>query len=563
MAFELLIWIYITVICFAWGVFVAKIFNPGFTGFPELSFPIICLIGLFAIGIIAWYFSIFIPIRIELKILLTFPALLFYLWRPNRLLLTRLLRALFKGMTSADLFLLIVCIVMLFFLTSSSVIHPDSLNYHVYSIRFLEQFGIIPGIANLKLEFGFQSLWFVVMGIFDFSTIQPHLAFPLNGCFLSWFLIFLISKSAEHKTATNNSTISQQGFWYFALLIFTIISWTQFRLTASSASPDFIATVSVLLSFYFLNRRLTESGGNFLIYLAVFFALMAVCIKVSVISILLLPFFVIVYGVINRNLRIVLSCILLSAISLTPLILRNIVSTGYALYPSSFAGPFPVDWKISSATLTRFQHYITGYARYPIVIENANQEFILSITKWFPRWWEHLLLADKFMLAMIAIGAGLNLFFFKKWKRQFSGTPGIALFFISLTGVVVWFIHAPDPRFGTGFLLPLLYFQYAPFWNDLGSLLRNYYNRSLPPVKWVTSFIILFYIGYRSMYFFSSRQLIYPEGISNPLYIGAGCDEKIKTMMFRDIQVPLQFPDSCKTFGFRGKFLKDGFKPIN
>jgi hypothetical protein len=33
--------------------------------------------------------------------------------------------------------------------------------------------------------------------------------------------------------------------------------------------------------------------------------------------------------------------------------------------------------------------------------------------------------------------------------------------------------------------------------------------------------------------------------------------------MFRDIQVPLQFPDSCKTFGFRGKFLKDGFKPIN
>ncbi len=36
MAFELLIWIYITAICFAWGVFVVKIFNPGFADFPGI-----------------------------------------------------------------------------------------------------------------------------------------------------------------------------------------------------------------------------------------------------------------------------------------------------------------------------------------------------------------------------------------------------------------------------------------------------------------------------------------------------------------------------------------------
>ncbi len=150
MAFELLIWIYITAICFAWGVFAVKIFNHGFADFQDLSFPIICFVGLFVIGIIAWYFSIFVPVNIELKVLLTSPALLFYLWRSNRLLLTGFLNVLFDKMQSADLFLLAVSIVMLVFLTSSPVIHPDSLNYHVYSIRFLEQFGNIPGIANLK-----------------------------------------------------------------------------------------------------------------------------------------------------------------------------------------------------------------------------------------------------------------------------------------------------------------------------------------------------------------------------------------------------------------------------
>jgi hypothetical protein len=562
MVFELLIWIYITFICFAWGVFVAKIINPGLADFPEFSFPIICLFGLFVIGIIAWYFSIFLPISVEFRILLTSPALLYYLWRSNRLLLAGFLGGIFNKMKPVDLFLLMVCVVMLIFLTNSPVIHPDSLNYHGYSIRFLQHFGIIPGIANLKLEFGFQSLWFVVLGIFDFSFLQPHLAFPLNGCFLFWFLIFLVSKLAEHRAATNNNAASQQEFWYFILLVFTIISWTQFRLTASSASPDFIATISVLLSFYFLNRRLPESGGNFSIYFAVFFALMAVCIKVSVITILCLPFFVFVYGLFNRNLRMTWSCILLSAISLTPLMVRNVISTGYPLYPSSFAGPFPVDWKINLLTLTRFQHYITGYARYPIIIENANAEFGLAFTKWFPRWWEHLLLADKFMLVMIALGAGLNLFYFKKWKTQLLGNRGVAFFF-SLAGVVVWFIHAPDPRFGTGFLLPLLYFQFAPFWNDREVFLRNYYGRHLSIAKWIASFFILFYIGYRSIHFFNASQLIYPEGISGTVHIESGCDERIKAMMIRDIQVPLQFPDSCRTFSFRGKFLKDGFKPKN
>jgi hypothetical protein len=562
MAFELITWIYITLICFAWGNLVAGVFIRRLTDFPELSFPVICFFGLFFIGIIAWYLSIFLPIGILIKIIITFPALFFYLWRSNRLLLTELLRALFNRMTVADWWLLFVCIGMLVFLTSSPVIHPDSLNYHVYSIRFLSRFGIVPGIANLKLEFGFQSLWFVVLGIFDFSFIHRQTAFPLNGCFLFWVIIFLISNSADQKAMPSDTTKSQQGFWYFALLIFTIISWTQIRLTASSASPDFIATVCVLLSLYFLNRHLPESAGNDAMYLAVFFALVAVCIKVSVITILLLPFFIIVYGIFTRNLRMTWSCILLSVILLTPLIIRNVISTGYPLYPSFFAGPFPVDWTLNSTVLTRFQHYITGYARYPIALESANTEFGLPITKWFPRWWEHLLPADKFMLAMIALGAGLNLFFYKIWKKQFSGKPGVALV-ISVAGAAVWFIHAPDPRFGTGFLFPLLYFQYAPFWNSRGAFLQNYYNRLLLMAKWVASFFILFYIGYRSIYFLSWNQLIYPEGVANPEHVAAGCDEKIKSMMFREIQVPLQFPDSCKTFNFRGKFLKDGFRPIN
>ncbi len=49
---------------------------------------------------------------------------------------------------------------MILFLSSSPVIHPDTLNYHVFSTEIFDKYGTIPGLANLKPEFGFQSIWF-------------------------------------------------------------------------------------------------------------------------------------------------------------------------------------------------------------------------------------------------------------------------------------------------------------------------------------------------------------------------------------------------------------------
>ena len=67
-------------------------------------------------------------------------------------------------------------------ISTAPVIHPDTLNYHAFSTQIFNQFGVIPGIANLKPELGFQSMWFAASGFFSFSVSDDILIFPLNGC---------------------------------------------------------------------------------------------------------------------------------------------------------------------------------------------------------------------------------------------------------------------------------------------------------------------------------------------------------------------------------------------
>src|SRR5450631_409578 len=103
MAFELITWVYITLVCFAWGSLVAGFFFHWKADFPERSFPVVCFFGMLIIGMIAWYLSLFMPIREPVKLMITLPVLFYYLWPENRILLAECLRTIFIKMSSADL----------------------------------------------------------------------------------------------------------------------------------------------------------------------------------------------------------------------------------------------------------------------------------------------------------------------------------------------------------------------------------------------------------------------------------------------------------------------------
>ena len=507
MIFELLAWVYISIICFAWGRQLISLF---FSGTEAVAFPIVCFAGLSFIGIIAMYVSLFGPISFWIKCIVTIPALLFYIKCSNRLFFLENLQSVFRKMSSADATLLISCVGMLLFLTTSPIIHPDSLNYHVDSIRLYSLRGLVPGMTNWRVHFGFQSSWFAEMNFFSMWPLEPNFSFPLNGCVMCWLIVFLIAESVR-KPAEMNSAKTTGSFWFLVLLLGTLISWTQIRLTASSASPDFIAAMAIFTSLYFLAKNTDRSPDAF--YFATYFAFVAVSIKFSVIPILLVPVLIFIYGLILRRYQLVLFCFITGLFFLVPILIRNVVSSGYPFFPSSFAGTFfHNNWKLDELHVAELQHYITAYARYPVLREDTEAAYGLPIRTWLPNWWNHLYLMDRFFIVLIIGGVLMDTMLFRKWKNFFSINSAAALL-IALTGVVFWFVNAPDPRFGTGFLFPLIYFQYAPFWQMKSDRAKEIYLRITPFIKWGAGFLILLYVLYRSFHFFQPGQLIYPAGI--------------------------------------------------
>jgi hypothetical protein len=403
-------------------------------------------------------------------------------------------------------------------------------------------------------------MWFAALAFFHFPFFGDILIFPLNGCAMLWVIVFLVSRATtDHRSFGIQNSINKR-IWYSGLILFALLSWTQIRLTASSLSPDFIAAISILLAFYFFsgNRDLGESKNSDLI--AVFFSAVAVSIKLSAIPVLLIPCIMAGFWLTRRKYLNVVRVGLMLILILTPIVIRNIISTGYPVYPSAAADFFRTDWKVEKATVLDFQKYITAYARYPVCRSQSPDEYNKSLMDWLPLWWNHLYIVDRTLIMIVIAGVLLNAFFFRKTRHLYS-TRQSAGFVIAMIGTGFWFINAPDPRFGTGFIIALVYFLYLPFVDYWAKRRFELIKKAQNGMVKIASLLTLIYVGYRGVYFFQPKQLIFPEGIkkiSPPL---DDCDTKIKKMVLDDTFSPGQLPDSCMFFRFRGTTVKQGFKP--
>src|SRR5204863_8228484 len=129
------------------------------------------------------------------------------------------------------------------------------------------------------------------------------------------------------------------------LLVISTWSYTQVRLTATSASPDFIAAIFILIIIYLLLEKELKhlDSSNWL--LVAFLSLVAVTIKLSVAPILLVAIVPALLGLMKRTIKLFFTILFISIIVLSPFIARNIITTGYIVFPSTDIDVANVDWK--------------------------------------------------------------------------------------------------------------------------------------------------------------------------------------------------------------------------
>jgi hypothetical protein len=501
--------------------------------------------GLALIGITGLYLSFFLPLNEFVQLLFIIPSFLCWLFQPFRNVMKNNIRQAFNFIPRIGLLLFLLCLMMILVISSYHIIHPDTLGYHLQSIIWFENFKAVPGIVHIDQELGLQSLWFGAQAVFRPKIFDQRYIFFLNGAVLCWYFIFIL------KFLNFRKSDHQHIFLALLLLTFGLLSWTQVRLTAASASPDFIVSLYILAAAYlFLIAEKQMQGWSGLVFL---FTATAVSIKLSALPVMLLPVYLIIVSFQKKEFLRGFSANFLCFIFLIPILIRNTIASGYPLFPSGMMDIVDVTWKQDEQTLTDFRSYIRSYAR--VADDTANTQL------WLRTWWSNLSFADQSLLILLLVLVTISVIRVKQTVQHIS-IRELWLVITSITGIVLWWLFAPDPRFSTGFLLLLTLILTAINLRTSPVILNK---KLLTIYMWLLITGLTGYTIHRFNRFFDVDQLVIPKGAAIGKYNTIPCYTIPVNVPAGDtlcgaIPAPCVL-DSCNSIIPLGKTIENGFSP--
>jgi len=555
----LLVWIYISFLSWMWGIlflqFIKRI-TKGESPLPHFS--IICITGLSVITVIAGILSLFIPLGDWwVQFLFILPCLVLFFKRDAPAFFSALKKE-FQNLHLVSIILVSACLLMILVMSTWMIVHPDTLGYHAQTIQWIEKYKAVPGLIHLHVRFGYQGLWFVDTALFGFSFTGKEGITFLNSTALFWFFIFIINRIDYNFFKEGKKLF---GLFWMVLLLMSLWSYTQIRLTATSASPDFIAALFVLSIIYLLLEKNVMHLPACDWLLAGFLSLVAVTIKLSVAPVLLIAAVSAFLILGKKEAKLLFTVLLLFLITLFPFIARNIITSGYIVFPSTSIDIADTDWKYNRALTVNEKNYITAYAKKPGVVTKDEIDAVIKMnpTAWVPGWWQSRSIADKSIFVLLILSFLAALIFIKKIMR--AGLISIFLLTTMLLGIIFWFMNAPDPRFGFGQILGFIaVVVYLIFKEKRISIGKNV----LIALLLIPAASVFAYTGYRFINFFNKEQLLVPLGINNSGYKTFECDgikinSPLENQEFGITPVPCTDLD-CEKFSPRGNSVTDGFR---
>ena len=437
MLYIILYWIYLFFVTSILGnILVIAIGNKR----PHVA--IVPILGLFFITLVGSIYAVFggLSVYFELALLiLTFLVLI--LSKNNFLDYLKQLKNTYNefNVYLKILFVLILCLAAL--KSAGIPFIVDNETYYIATIKWLDQFGFVPGLANLHLFLGQHSGWHIAQSSLNLDYLFSSFN-DLNGFCLVVVNLYVLDKLNQYFQFGKLNSLIIGLFPVFYLLLFQFLS---------SPSPDLpIYLLTLLVIGEFLDHIETRKSSNVPIMLLL--GIFATYIKVTAVLLLVIPIGASLFckKEIKGKLWLVICIGIISTILFG---LKNYIISGYIAYPLSFVISEGADW----------------------ILPNEMLKYIVDNTKAFGFYLttEEYLSKSNFELFLSWIGmSGLHGYFNKYWI--FSLTVFPVFLFFRKENKSIWLIYiasvlqfivlcwsSPQYRFYLGFLIVLTSFVMA------------------------------------------------------------------------------------------------------
>ena len=367
--------------------------------------------------------------------------------------------------------LLPVCVtgLLISVLGAGPLMMDDTESYHIQCIKWIQEWGTVPGLANLHERYGFNSGWFAFAALFTPQHTVYNYYTLANGVFSVWISVYLLQAAFPGRQEAGRA--GSLPLACFAVLITALFCWPMIRGNAATANYDFITTGLVIVGLVEL-IRLTQTGRYWksLLPEGVVWPFFLFTVRIINFPLLLFSLPALVYLIRGKSYRLLIPCLLLAAGLVLPFLLRNVLLSGFLFFPAYQIDLFSVDWKADPALTKELVHYIKYFNRINNIFLPIRKTAQLRFADWFPLWFRYLSFADKLVLAGGLAGYGRWVMRQKGWGRP---VPALQFFAgVMLLQLFSWFLVAPDPRFVYG---PLLAGIFLLFYSNSGSRLQAYY----------------------------------------------------------------------------------------
>lgn len=324
---------------------------------------------------------------------------------------------------------------LLFFIvlkSASSSSYIDNETYYIQSIKWLNEYGFVKGLANLHIFLGQMSGWHITQSALNLSFLTNN----FNDC--NGFLLFITNVYAVLKLNNVNSLKSNL---IIALLPLVNLFFFQFII---APSPDLAVYIFSLFLFYIFTKnykKQTIDSFN----LIVIFSLFIVYIKITAIPLLLLPLslFVSNYKLIISKIRFSL---VLSGLILFVLIAKNTILTGLPLFPTNcYAHLVTVDYSIPPEVLKFWFNSAKLYESTVTSFEFMNMSGLEIFIKWL--LYSKIDSVFNTIIFLIILVSPLFLWKYKNKKSNW------IIYFTMLIQLLLLFLSSPQYRFILNFVV--------------------------------------------------------------------------------------------------------------
>ena len=411
-------------------------------------------------------------------------------------------------------------VILAFYQLSAITLSADTPLYHALSIKYIENYSVIPGLGNFYERLAFNNSWFVTNALFSFSFLGKMSLNVLSEFLMIfggfWMLGGLNNILNGRFGAENWIRLGIIPIFLYSFY-FPHIGWSA---TPSPDVPTAVFTWILFHRFFEIAKNKRKFGLNAEFLLLVISASFLVSIKLSAAVILLLPFIVLLlnYRKYKKN---VIVTIIIGIFVVSPWLGRNYYLSGYLIHPFPTIDLFSPDWKIPPEKALKEKNSIQNWAKWPAWFKKPKDVKFedLKYKQWFKIWLANQTLPGLELSLWLTLISSSAIFLIgiivllKQKKKFFAENSAMILVFLSLfLSWVYWFWAAPDLRFGWGIhwinLSICLFFV-------ISILLRKFNFKRSSQFKMgisVASFLVIGYLMYSHYEDVSERYKMFGSG---------------------------------------------------